>query len=169
MTKTTKIAGKRVGTKRSDKRWQSPDGQIWDSQFEYIVYTAYKASGYAIRRCTPSDTIPYIVPVRSGTCLACGATEVGKQRKYTPDFHVTPKDSERKTVSYYIETKGYLRPPERALLRALCKTQPDISLRLIFQRNYRVSKPTYNTDGSVMTWAQKFLKSWPASVWTGKP
>jgi hypothetical protein len=152
--------GRRVGTKRSDRRWQDAKGELWDSRFESIVYERYKELGYNIRRCSKSDTVYYTVPVRSGSCTACGSTEVGQRRTYTPDFFIDSKGSKRKTQSHYLETKGYLRPKERSLLRALCATNPGFNLRILFQRDYRASKTS-----SIVEWAKKFLKTWHVSVW----
>jgi predicted nuclease of restriction endonuclease-like RecB superfamily len=53
---------------------------------------------------------------------------------YTPDFRV--RDG---STVFYVESKGYLRPDNR---RTLCnvKTQHDLDLRLIFQRDQKTSK-----------------------------
>ena len=152
--------GRRVGTKKSDKRWQDARGELWDSRFESIVYERYKELGYNIRRCTESDTVSYTLPIRSGSCTACGSTKVGQRRTYTPDFFVASQSTKRKTEPYYLETKGYLRPKERSLLRALCKEKPDFALRILYQRDHPASKTSRITQ-----WAKKFLPSWKIDVW----
>lgn len=152
--------GRKVGTKRADRRWQDPTGEVWDSRYEWIVYNAYKAHGYEIRRCTESDTVSFTLPIRSGSCRTCGSVEVGQRRTYTPDFYVTPPRGKRSSEPYYLETKGYLRSKERSLLRALCAEKPDFNLRILFQRDHAASKTSRVTQ-----WAAKFLKPWKAGVW----
>ena len=157
--------GQRIGTKRSDMRFRSPDGSEWDSKFEWQVYDViirFAPKG-TIRRTKQggSDTLSYTVPVRDATCNSCGETKVSKHRTYTPDLFQNGADAGRQPGSYFIEIKGYLRAAQRSLLRAFCKARPDIDLRIIYQRDFPINKKL-----SVTQWTAKYLKI-PYAVWKG--
>lgn len=165
-----KIAGSRVGGKFRDMRWQSPDGAIWASRFEYGVYSKLRELGHDVRRTSPEDRISYTHPVRGGLCTQCNSHEVVTERHYTPDLFVVPRagqgagrgdagDPTAASRGYYIEAKGYLRADGRSLLRSLRKARPDIDLRILAQRDYKVGKSTFTG------WVTKFLKI-PVHVWT---
>lgn len=162
-----KTAGSRIGTKFRDMRWMGPDGSVWDSRFEYEVYSGLVKQGLNVRRTTPDDSIPYTHAVRGGLCTVCASNKVVTERSYTPDFFVyTDTALDRNTGSgvdkgYFIEAKGYLRADRRSLLRSLRKARPDIDLRLVAQRDYKVGKST------LTGWASKYLKV-PVAVWNGK-
>src|SRR5208337_3161975 len=161
--------GKRAGTKRSDRHWIDPEGNIWDSRYEYLVFRAYADAGKEVRRTSKSDTFSFMPEISGGKCRACGATEVGQQRTYTPDLHVTADYPESPTVEYYIEAKGYLRAKERALLRAFYKANPNAPVRYLLQRDFpigAVSKRT-GTKGSIVQWFHKFLPNAKIALWTG--
>lgn len=161
--------GRRVGTKRSDKRWESPDGEMWDSKYEYEVYREFIRSGVAVRRCTKSDTMAFVLPIKRGICGTCGSAKVGQQRHYTPDLLATTSDPQLSPKHYYIETKGYLRAKERSLLRSLYKAYPDASICVILQRDYPIpsragGKPS---KSSIVKWFNKFLPNYKVTVWDG--
>src|SRR5271170_8035301 len=89
-----KLVGRRMGTKRRDMRWLSPDGQEWDSKLEAEVYESLHKAGYTRVRRTrsgrpgeESDTFVYTVPVRNASCDVCKSTAVSKRRTYTADFY----------------------------------------------------------------------------------
>lgn len=154
----------RIGTKARDMRFMGPDGQEYASRFEYVVFDAYRRSGTPCRRTIKGsrDTLSYTLPVRNATCGSCGSDKIGQQRKYTPDlFH--DGDPERGgEQGYFIEVKGYLRAPQRSLLRAFCKARPDVNLRFILQRDFPISK-----SSTISVWISRFLKKkWV--VWDGK-
>jgi hypothetical protein len=172
-------AGKRGGTKRRDMRWITPDGQEWDSKYEYEVYKAGIDAKLPIRRTvkgkgnsTESDTLLYWHPNRSGSCFACGSTETGSTRSYTADLFCNTslhsaksgnKDNHGAGLSgYYVDAKGYLRPNKRALLRSLVKARKDIDLRILLQRDFPVSKVSRASD-----WIRKYLKI-KFAIWNGK-
>jgi hypothetical protein len=159
----------RIGTKKSDRRFRAPDGSEWDSRFEWQVYDALVRAGHSVERCEKGGrySVSYIQRLNGAACGACGSTEVGKQRRYTPDlFHHADggNSAAEGDRGYRIELKGYLRSEERSLLRALCKARPDLDLRFIFQRNWLVSRKSGLT---VIDWTRKFLKK-PCAVWNGK-
>lgn len=155
------VRGQRVGTKNSDRRWEA-DGEEWDSRYEYQVYRAYADAGWTIRRCNQSDTFSFTLPIRAGTCLACGATTVGQHRRYTPDFHVTTPASQHPPVSYYVEAKGYLRTSQRSLLRHFHSQNKDSGVRYLLQRNYPVTQSSSITD-----WFNKMMKGSQWQLWNG--
>jgi hypothetical protein len=161
--------GHKTGTKRSDRHWTDPEGNIWDSRYEYTVYAAYKAAGYAVRRTSKIDTMAFILPIRGGKCGACGATEVGQQRTYTPDLHVAADHKEYPAITYYIEAKGYLRAKERSLLRNFYKAHPDASVRYLLQRSYPAGKLSKITGkrSSIIDWFHKFLPKALICIWSG--
>lgn len=68
---------------------------------------------------------------------------------YTPDFAVyEPGHSD---PSFFVEAKGYLRPDHRRTLIAV-KDQNDIDLRLLFQKNQKLSK---QSKMRYSDWAEK--------------
>lgn len=64
-----------------------------------------------------------------------------RTHQYLPDFKITKKDGS----FFYVETKGYFRPNDRAKLRAVKEQNPGLDLRLVFQRDQPIYKgsPTY--------------------------
>jgi hypothetical protein len=162
--------GHRTGTKRSDRHWTDPEGNKWDSRYEYLVYAAYKAAGTDIRRTTKSDTFSFVLSIKRGKCGACGSDQVGQQRTYTPDFHVTTDNSKHEAKFYYIEAKGYLRPKERSLLRAFYKTNPDAPVRYLLQRDFPAGAKSKRTGerSSITQWFHKFLPKAQIAVWNGE-
>jgi hypothetical protein len=161
--------GKRAGTKRSDRHWIDPEGNIWDSRYEYLVWRAYAAAKVNIRRATKSDTFSFVLAIKRGKCGACGSDQVGQQRTYTPDFHVAADNSEPQAVGYYIEAKGYLRPKERALLRAFYKANPDAPVRFLLQRDFPAGAKSKRTGerSSIVQWFHKFLPNAKLAIWNG--
>ena len=64
---------------------------------------------------------------------------------YYPDFTIT-----RDGVRFFVETKGYFRPKDRSKMRLVKEFNPEIDLRIIFQKdNYYT--PTMNYS----KWAEK--------------
>lgn len=154
------IGGTKVGTKRSDRRWLSPSGEEFDSRFEYEVYEIFDKST-AVRRTTKGDTLAYTSPIRNGSCISCGGTDVGQQRHYTPDLFAIPGDSKHKAVGYYVEVKGYLRPRERSLFRSIYKVHKNVDLRFLFASDFKAS----GTKGRITDWFKKFCPDWKLAIW----
>lgn len=152
------IAGSRVGTKARDMRWKAPDGVVWASRFEYEVYSTLKEKCVGLSPTTDSDSMAYRSTVKSGICTDCGSANVAQQRTYTPDMLVTPKSGGK---LYYIEAKGYLRSERRSLLRAFRQGRPEIDLRLVVQRDHKITKTM-----TIVEWANRYLKV-PIHVWDG--
>ena len=157
--------GRKASAKRSDRHWIAPDGELWDSRYEYLVYIKFRQEGINIQRCDKSDSFSFTLPIRGGKCGDCGSDQVGQQRTFTPDFRIVSEDSKHPTVSYYLEAKGYIRAKERSLLRAFNKAHPSADVRYILQSAYRASKPTASSDGSIVTWFSKFMKGKTVYVW----
>jgi hypothetical protein len=149
-------------------RWMV-DGTEYDSRFEYEVLTALSKQGNVnVRRTSEHDSIPYTRVVRQGVCSKCGSDCVVSTHSYTADAYVSAiadakggdnaggsgqPASAVEAPGYYAEVKGYLRADRRSLLRALRKARPDVDLRFIVQRDYRVTKSLYLTE-----WIRKYLK-----------
>lgn len=138
--------GNRVGRKRSDRRWEAPDGTVWASKFEYEIYCILadqaRVSGSVVRKCDKGgdDTFSYTTPVRQGRCVQCHSGEVVQERTFTPDICVSYRDDEGATRTYYIEVKGYFPAAKRSLLRGFRKTGQNIDLCVVAQANHWVSK-----------------------------
>ena len=56
-------------------------------------------------------------------------------RVYTPDFIVC-KDNKL----MFIETKGYFRPEARTKMRHVKRCNPELDIRIIFQKNHSITK-----------------------------
>ena len=142
-------------------RWQAPDGQIWASRFEYAVFKTLLDKGYHVRKTKEQDRLAYTSPVRSARCQTCGSTACVTERTYTPDLFVGAGAAQGDARGYFIEAKGYLRADRRALLRAVRKAWPLLDLRLVVQRDYRVTASL-----TIVEWAKKYLKC-KVHVWDG--
>lgn len=155
--------GRRVGTKRSDRRWKDEDGTIWASKLESDLYRELsRDQRITIRKCDERDTFDYTTPVRLASCVECGSGKCVQRRQYTPDFYVDVEGAGGDGRGYYIESKGYWRSSARSLLSHFLKCRPDIDLRIIFERDKAATpKLTY------IEYATSRLKI-PAIVWQGK-
>lgn len=69
------------------------------------------------------------------------------ERSYTPDFIVEKGDG----TTIYIESKGYLRPEDRAKILAVLRDNT-IDLRLLFKQDHTLSKGSRNRYSD---WAAK--------------
>lgn len=149
--------GKRVGTKRSDRRWLAPDGTIWASKFEYQVYDAlvrHFASNtrVSVERCGSDCTLGYNSAVKNGRCKKCGDVCVVQERTYTPDIRIvrTSESGEQRTT--YIEAKGYFEGSKRSLFRQVLKTHQSLDIRIVAERDHWVTKGKSNLSD----WAKRF-------------
>lgn len=66
---------------------------------------------------------------------------------YTPDFVVSDGNT-----AFYVEAKGYFRPDNRRTMVAVRDQTPNLDLRIIFQRNSKLSK---NGKQRYSDWADK--------------
>ena len=159
----------RLSKKRSDRRWEAPDGTIWASKFEYSVFDKLRSLGYVVSKCEkgPDCTFAYHSPVKSGRCLECDSCQVVQQRSYTPDLLVIPKADMGKPAGdvrrIYLETKGYFPASKRSLFRAFQQTGPDIDLRVLAERDNWVTKG----KSKLSDYFKRYLKTVPFAVWTG--
>lgn len=152
----TQERGHRVGTKRSDRRWQDEHGEIWASRFECLVYESARRAALKVRRCDKggSDTVSYTSPVRNGVCQSCKGTAVVQERRYSPDLRILSDEGKEGAGSagYYAEIKGYLRAPERGLLRDIISSGAIADLRIILQADYKLGSHTLGW------WIDRYLK-----------
>ena len=156
----------RLSNKRSDKRWQTEDGSVFASKLEARLFDILRRDPrIAVRRCSAAegDTFAYTTAVRSGSCGACGSSEIVQRRTYTPDFCIGPADAGDDTVRRYLEVKGYFPGPKRNLLRAFLKTGPNLDLRLVLERDQ--SRATGSL--TLLEYCHKFFKI-PVHIWDGK-
>ena len=157
------MIGHRVGTKRSDRRWEDDNG-VWASKLEADIFASLRGNpSVTVRRCEPGscDTVEYQSPVRSGKCLACGHRTVVQVRTYTPDFFVVPRNGPT-TAGYHVEIKGYLSAADRTILRDVKAAWPNLDLRVLLQRDGKCT-PTK----SRVEWTLYTLKA-PVAVWDGR-
>ncbi len=137
--------------KRKSFTYTAPDGSIWDSAFEFKVFTAYQQAGYPIYRCGDKGQdfqLQYTQKMKSCFCKECGGEEIYSRHFYTPDFYLLIGNE-----LVFIEAKGYMRAQRRSLMRAFCASRNDVKLLFIAQRDYKVTKKLTLTE-----WACKFLK-----------
>ena len=154
----------RVGSRRSDRRWKAPDGEIWPSKFEWEVYDALKQRGVNVRRCDSGDTITYHQPRPNVECLECGSSKCSQTRTYTPDLHILrPRGRGGESRGYYIEVKGYFREEKRRLFRCLRNDRKDIDLRCIFASNHWVKKGKTRLSD----YFSRYVKNTPYHFWDG--
>ncbi len=79
------------------------------------------------------------------------------QRVYTPDFTIVRANGSQ----LYIETKGYFRAEHRTKMRHVKRCNPNLDIRIIFQKNLMINK---KTGFSYCKWAKK--NSFPCAVGT---
>ena len=77
-------------------------------------------------------------------CKACGSKEIYQQRSYTPDFFLPN--------NIIIEVKGRLTSHSRKILIGTRLANPDIDLRIIFDKNNRLYK---GAKTRYAEWAEK--------------
>jgi len=153
----------RVGSKRSDRRWEDETGEVWASKFEWEVFDTLSRSGRNVRRCTSSDTISYTESRPNVSCLDCGGSNCAQNRTYTPDLFLLPQAATSDSEGYYIEVKGYFRDEKRKLFRCLRKARPDIDLRVIFASNHWVNRPR----SRLSDYFTRYIKNTPFCFWDG--
>jgi len=161
--------GHKAGKHKSDRHWIDPEGNKWDSRYEYVIWRAFSETSRKVRRTDKGDTMAFTLPIKGGKCGDCGSAKVGQQRTYTPDLHVAAYNPKHEAEYYYVEAKGYLRAKERSLLRAFYKAHPDAPVRFLFQRDFPATARSKTTGhrSSIMQWFAKFLPNFKAEVWNG--
>src|SRR3990167_10776992 len=108
----------RLSKKRSDKRWQTEDGDVWASKLEAIIFERLNGrTDVSVRRCSEQegDTFAYTTGVRSGCCGACGSGDIVQRRTYPPDLCLSPRSASvpgYDTPKRYLEIKGYFPGPK---------------------------------------------------------
>jgi hypothetical protein len=158
--KKVPLAGKRVGAKRSDLRWEA-EGEIWASPFEYKVYDHLRANGRTIRRADERDKLTYNTPVKQGRCTQCNSCSIVQERTYTPDLVVVQGERREEAIGrvYFIETKGYFDGPKRNLFRQVKSQHTSIDLRLLASSDHWVTKGKTRLSD----WAKRFKI--PFALW----
>lgn len=71
------------------------------------------------------------------------------EAKYTPDFVLIKRDG---SGDMLIETKGFFKPSDRRKLLAVKRCNPDLDIRLVFQRDNYLTKAKTSTYSD---WARK--------------
>jgi len=158
----SKVKGKRVGKKKSDRRWRDPDGKVWASRFEWTVYDTLSRLGCNVRKCTERDSISYSEPKPNVKCMECGSLQCMQERIYTPDLFLIPK-GRGNGDGYFIETKGYFARDKRILFRCFRNDRQDIDLRLILESDHWTTKGKTRLS----QYAERYLPNTPCHVWNG--
>jgi hypothetical protein len=77
---------------------------------------------------------PVWVPVRGHVCKRCLGDSIIRKTTYTPDFTLKNK------AGTIIETKGKWTAKNRTMLVAFLSQYPDLTFRLLFQRDNKLAK-----------------------------
>lgn len=80
-----------------------------------------------------------------GYCSECGGNEVFQPRTYTPDFRIGS--------SIYLEVKGRLTRRDRKILLGVRDSNPDLDLRLVFDKNNKLDK---RAKTRYTEWAERY-------------
>lgn len=156
------MARKKRKGRRGNYKFTAPDGEVWDSEFEWHVYTGLISLGWTVRRCTKRDSLAYDTPVQEGECVECGSADVVQRRIYTPDLWVAePEQSNNKSARrpYLVECKGYFPQDRRAMLAHFTKQNPSVDLRFIFPKEAKLTAKRSNIE-----YVLSYLKV-PACAW----
>ena len=84
------------------------------------------------------QTLDFLEGLSFGVCMDCGGKNVGKLRKYTPDFYIP-------ATKIFIETKGKFDSRTRTKMKNVC-SQCEEDIRMVFMANNwltRKHKMTY--------------------------
>lgn len=98
--------------------------------FEPVIYNELKKARVGVSY--EEDRLPYIT-----------------HHSYVPDFKVSTQSG----TIFYIEVKGYFRTADQVKMRAVKKANPEIDIRIIFQKDNKLnahSKMKYSE------WAEKY-------------
>lgn len=153
-------------TRRGNRTFTDPDGDIWDSRFEWLVFVGLRDLGdYGVRRCDQRDLVTYHTPVKQGQCVECKTDRVVQVRTYTPDLFVVDRTRGNHTAEgqgshgYFLECKGYFPKERRSQLAYLCREKPDLSLRFLFSKEAKLTPTCSNVE-----YILKYMKR-PAGTW----
>lgn len=102
------------------------------SKYEQRVHANAKADG--IVAVYEPTKIGYPHPVYRGSCSKCGQGQsvVYRPSTYIPDFGLKN--------GTYVETKGKFTPANRTRMLALKAARPDLTVRILFQRDNWLTK-----------------------------
>lgn len=75
---------------------------------------------------------PFLRRVKNGECGECGSNDVNQLGWYTPDFFLPN--------GIVIEAKGKFVARERTKILAVMETNPELDLRMMFQRDNKLTK-----------------------------
>lgn len=78
-----------------------------------------------------TETFKILVPVRGVACKVCGAKEVMRQTRFTPDFFFK---------TWTIEAKGKFTSNDRKRILALIGAYPKRKFAMLFMRDNKLSK-----------------------------
>lgn len=112
------------------------EGEVYKSKYERDQAQRLRETG--VRFEYEKHSIEFLSEIRNAECLDCGSTFVGKNRVYTPDFHLPD-------TGVFVETKGKFDSATRTKMKEVC-AQSDKDIRMVFMRNNwltRKHKMTY--------------------------
>lgn len=77
----------------------------------------------------------------SGLVVAYEPDSFAYSKTYTPDLRITLSSGR----VFYVEAKGWFRPADRTKLKQVKESNPELDLRMLFQRDQRLSKHSKTT------------------------
>ena len=107
-------------------RTKSFDISPYRSRFEWEF--ANQMGDWGITFKYESERVPYLYPIQRGTCLSCGAKDVGRNAHYTPDFWLPAH-------KLWVEAKGKWTGAGRTKTLAVLNSENKINLsnfRIVF-------------------------------------
>lgn len=76
--------------------------------------------------------VTYLQKVPRCVCQDCQSTDVKKVRTYLPDFYLPD-------YNMYIETKGRFTSEDRSKMKAVCESNKDLDIRMLFMADNWIS------------------------------
>lgn len=149
----------------ADRRYVDHEGVQWASRYEADLYWHLKGLGVPVRKCEQgsSDTFHYTSRVVGGRCLGCEDGEVVQDRTYTPDLYVGEASGVH-GGGYFVEAKGYWKPPQRNLLRSVVKSHPELNLLFVFQKDVWITRG----KSKYSDYVKKYFKNAQYVIWDNK-
>ena len=112
------------------KKFRTSRGVIVKSNLELKVANQLEEGGIEYEY--EKEKFEWIERISRGYCANCGGRDVNQDRLYTPDFFLG--------CGPIIEVKGRLTTRDRKLLVGVRTSNPEIDLRLVFDKNNRIRR-----------------------------
>lgn len=113
------------------------NGNVYRSEYERVQAKRLVEEGINFEY--ESTQIDFYEETNQGVCADCGSKNVIKNRKYTPDFHLTD-------TNIFVETKGKFDASSRTKMRNVIN-QSEHDVRMVFMRNNYLTRKHKMTYG----------------------